>query len=481
MARIVSHLGGLGTVSGTALDLVYSRQLQQGDPGGHIRRAFAALGQRFPALAGQVGKLLSRYFVDGGIAPGRQFIPAPSGELRRATKRLSPDVSLWEPGPEFQVLNIAANFSEVWLAKEGHRGAVGINYLRKIERPLPYALLGAMLAEVDFVSVGAGSPAAIPDLIASLSRAECCQFGLKVADAAGQEFALRLDPAALIGTGRAPLKSPKLLAIVSSYALARELASTQRQRPYGFVLENSSAGGHNAPPNLKTFDANREETVVYTDKDSIDVRAISALGLPFWLAGGCSTAGDLRRALDHGAKGIQFGTTAALCLESGLAPRLRREAVSLLKAGKLKVSTEARVSPSGFPFKVAQIPQTLSDKNVFQNRVRRCDIGYLQSAYLAKDGRVAFRCPAENAAEYIRKGGKARHTEGRVCLCNGLLSAAGFPSSWPDGYVEPPIVTLGEQLDAAADLLKNLPAKEDSYHIGKVVHRMLSALRNRRA
>jgi NAD(P)H-dependent flavin oxidoreductase YrpB (nitropropane dioxygenase family) len=33
----------VGTVSGTALDVVYVRLLQLGDPGGHARRALAAL------------------------------------------------------------------------------------------------------------------------------------------------------------------------------------------------------------------------------------------------------------------------------------------------------------------------------------------------------------------------------------------------------------------------------------------------------
>jgi hypothetical protein len=61
-----------------------------------------------------------------------------------------------------QELTVAANFVEVFLAKEGHGGQVGINYLRKIELPLPFACYGAMLAGVDHVLVGAGSPAELP-------------------------------------------------------------------------------------------------------------------------------------------------------------------------------------------------------------------------------------------------------------------------------------------------------------------------------
>ena len=39
LANAVARLGQLGVVSGTALDLILSRRLQSGDPGGHMRRA----------------------------------------------------------------------------------------------------------------------------------------------------------------------------------------------------------------------------------------------------------------------------------------------------------------------------------------------------------------------------------------------------------------------------------------------------------
>ena len=38
LAKTVSRLGQLGVVSGTALDQIFSRRLQDGDPGGHMRR-----------------------------------------------------------------------------------------------------------------------------------------------------------------------------------------------------------------------------------------------------------------------------------------------------------------------------------------------------------------------------------------------------------------------------------------------------------
>ena len=44
LARAVAQAGQLGVVSGTALASVFARQLQLGDPGGHLTRAAA----RFP-------------------------------------------------------------------------------------------------------------------------------------------------------------------------------------------------------------------------------------------------------------------------------------------------------------------------------------------------------------------------------------------------------------------------------------------------
>ena len=44
---------------------------------------------------------------------------------------------------------VAANFVELFLAKDNHDGPVGISYLRKIELPIPFACYSAMPAGVD--------------------------------------------------------------------------------------------------------------------------------------------------------------------------------------------------------------------------------------------------------------------------------------------------------------------------------------------
>jgi NAD(P)H-dependent flavin oxidoreductase YrpB (nitropropane dioxygenase family) len=61
LARAVSVTGNLDVVSGTALDTVLILRLQDGDPGGHIRRAIALFS--IPRVGDEV---LDRYFLAGG-------------------------------------------------------------------------------------------------------------------------------------------------------------------------------------------------------------------------------------------------------------------------------------------------------------------------------------------------------------------------------------------------------------------------------
>jgi len=68
LARAVSLRGELGVVSGTALDTVMVRQLQDGDAGGHMRRAIAA----FP-MPGVGADVLRLYFRPEGRLPGMPY------------------------------------------------------------------------------------------------------------------------------------------------------------------------------------------------------------------------------------------------------------------------------------------------------------------------------------------------------------------------------------------------------------------------
>src|SRR5487761_1265202 len=72
LARAVAATGQLGVVSGTALDVVLARRLQDGDPGGHARAALAA----FPAPE-IVARVMDRYFRVDGREPGTPYAPVP--------------------------------------------------------------------------------------------------------------------------------------------------------------------------------------------------------------------------------------------------------------------------------------------------------------------------------------------------------------------------------------------------------------------
>ena len=142
----------------------------------------------------------------------------------------------------------------------------------------------------------------------------------------------------------------------------------------------------------------------------------------------------------------------ALSDESGLTASLRGQLLDQLVAGTLEVRTDALASSTGFPFKVAELPGTLSERSVYDARRRLCDLSYLRTPYQTPTGNIGYRCPGEPASMYVRKGGDVADTVGRACLCNALTADVGLGQTRRDGYSEPALVTLGSDLDGAAAL-----------------------------
>ena len=135
LAREVSKKGGIGVISGTAMDTIFVRTLQDGkhllfglqlavevalipsypihlflvmhvslgDPGGHFRRALAT----FPNQA-MVQNALERYFIPKGKSPTKPYRSLP----------------LWTLSPTRQLeeATILGNYCEVWLAKHNDDG-----------------------------------------------------------------------------------------------------------------------------------------------------------------------------------------------------------------------------------------------------------------------------------------------------------------------------------------------------------------------
>lgn len=423
LAHAVSAAGQLGVISGTALDSVFIRRLQDGDLGGAMRRALAQL-----PLPGVAAEILRRYFRPDGRAPGEPYRALPM--YRRTVSALRDQVT------------IAANFVEVHLAKEGHGGPVGINLLTKIQMPTLASLYGAMLAGVDVVLMGAGIPREIPGALDALAAHEAATLRLDVEGQPTDEpVHLRFDPAAH-GATRTALHRPRFLAIVSAHTLAATLSRKASGRVDGYVVEGATAGGHNAPPR-GTPQLNHRGEPVYGARDAADLGAMRNLGAPFWLAGGSGSPQALRAARAQGAAGIQVGTAFAYADESGFAPEIKRRVLRDLAAGRVGIFTDPRASPTGFPFKIVEAPSLAQQDD---RRPRVCDLGYLRTAARRPDGRLVYRCPAAPVAEYVAAGGDAADTEGRRCLCNGLFAAVGLGQTRADGAVEPPLVTSGESL-----------------------------------
>ncbi len=251
------------------------------------------------------------------------------------------------------------------------------------------------------------------------------------------------------------MSRPRFLAIVSSATLATFLAGNANGTPDGFVIEAPQAGGHNAPPRGRPqLDDDGEP--VYGPRDRIDHAGIAALGLPFWLAGGYATPERLADAPARGACGVQVGTACALCDESGIEPGLKRRLLDQAIDRVAVVRTDPVASPTGFPFKLAEVEGTSSDPAVAEARERRCDLGYLREPYRRPDGAVGYRCAAEPVEDRVRKGGQAEDTEDRRCLCNGRVATIGLGQVRRDGYEEPSLVTAGDDLLEAARYLADV-------------------------
>src|SRR5579863_3787367 len=202
LAQAVSRLGQLGVVSGTALDAILARRLQDGDPEGHIRRALAA----FP-FRDMADRIRREYYIPGGKAASAPYRPTPMHEADEPRELIE--------------LCMVSNFVEVFLAREGHSNPVGINYLEKVQMPHLSSIYGAMLAGVGYVLMGAGIPLHIPGVLDAFAAHHAAEYKLSVTGALpGQDSQMRLDAADYIEGPLPVLRRPRFLAIVSSNTLA---------------------------------------------------------------------------------------------------------------------------------------------------------------------------------------------------------------------------------------------------------------------
>jgi nitronate monooxygenase len=447
LANAVSKRGQLGVVSGTCVDSILVRRLQDGDIGGHVRRAMA----HFP-IPNVAEAVLSRFFLPEGRPPRTPY---------KALPMYKQSVSLAR-----QQITILASFVEVWLAREGHSKPVGMNLLTKVQMPNLPTLYGAMLAGVGYILMGAGIPREIPGVLDGLANHDAVSIKFDVEGlAAGETEYLRFDPREHWAPTE-PLYRPRFLAIISANSLAMTLARKANGRVDGFIIEAPTAGGHNAPPRGE-MKLNEKGEPIYGERDIVDLDKMIELGLPFWLAGSAGSPERLKAAHAAGAAGVQVGTLFAYCEESGFTHELKEQVRIGVMNGAVNVRTDPRASPTGYPFKIVEIDGVNSRA---EGRKRCCDLGYLRTAYKEESGRLGYRCAAEPVDTYVKRGGAIEDTEGRKCLCNGLFANIGHGQVRDDDVDERPIITSGDEIA----LLGTFFRKHGEYTAGDVIEHLLS-------
>ncbi len=455
LAKSVSQTGQMGVVSGTAINSVMVRRLQDGDLEGHVRRGLKA----FPSQA-IAQKILDTYFIEGGRAGTQPYKRAPLYSVN------SPKALLQ--------LTVAASFVEVWLAREGHQGVVGLNLLEKVQLPNLACLYGGLLAGVDYVIMGAGIPREIPGALDLLSENKKASIKFSVV-AATEEVLTSFDPQDVMeDTVLVPLKRPFFFPIVSSAILAANLKKKSTGRVDGFIVEGPLAGGHNAPPR-GPMKLNDQGEPIYGTRDEVSLKDMAELELPFWMAGFYATPEKLAEVRALGAHGVQVGTLFAFSDESGVKEEHRRSTLQQILNNPAPeggwIFTDPRSSPTSFPFKAARLPGTISGEELYLSRKRICDLGYLRHGYKKEDGSVGQRCPAEPVKDYVRKGGLEEDTVGRKCLCNALMADIGMGQIQAGGVAELPLLTAGDDLNNIARMIK---PGESSYSAKDVICYLLS-------
>ena len=455
LAKTVAKTGQLGIVSGTAINSVLVRRLQDGDLQGDTRRAMKAFPSQEIAQ-----KILEAFYVEGGKQANQPY--------KRAQM-----FGITSPKLLLQTTVVSA-FVEVWLAREGHAGKVGINLLEKVHLPNLPCLYGAMLAGTDYVIMGAGIPREIPGALDLLSENKTASLKVPV-EGQDEDAITYFNPAEVMeNTPLVPLKRPYFFPIVSSAVLAKSLKLKSTGKVDGFIVEGPLAGGHNAPPR-GPMKLNELGEPIYGERDVVSLEDMKALELPFWMAGYYATPEKLKDVQAQGAHGIQVGTLFAFSDESGVALEHRKFAIDQIKNNPPPeggwIFTDPRSSPTGFPFKAARFPGTISEEKHYLARTRICDLGYLRHAYKKEDGTVGQRCPAEPVKDYLKKGGLEEDTVGRKCLCNALMADVGIGQIQANGQPELPLLTAGDDLNNIVRMIK--PGKT-SYSATDVIDYLLA-------
>jgi nitronate monooxygenase len=296
-----------------------------------------------------------------------------------------------------------AVFEEISLAKAAG-GASGINIMVALAKDYDDTVKAAIDAGVDVIISGAGLPLRLP-----------------------------------------VIKNPKETALIPIISSARALELICKKwersgyRPDAVVLEGPLAGGHlGFKPEEIHLDSNSLKNLLPPVKEM----AVKFGNFPVIVAGGVYTYEDIVSFILIGADAVQMGTRFLVTKESSATDAYKQ---AVINAGTEDILiTQNPGSPCGLPFRV------LKDSPMFQGILKNkrkplCDKGYV----LMKDREGRYtQCRAK-----VDNGGS-------FCICNGLLSSAGY-----NPQAEDPLYTVGangyriDKLITVKDLMDELTGK----------------------
>ena len=178
--------------------------------------------------------------------------------------------------------------------------------------------------------------------------------------------------------------------------------------------------------------------------------------LPFWMAGDYATPENFRKFVSMSLN----SSRNIICLlkeESGLILSAQAKCFESDPNILLKVVgffTDPRSSPTGFPFKATRFTDSLSEENLYLQRQRICDLGYLRHTYQKEDGSLGQRCPAEPIADYIKKVEQKK----KLKDANAFAMLYSRISAWPKSSPlekRTSLLTAGDDFESHSTSFKN--------------------------
>lgn len=353
------------------------------------------------------GKKINLPIIQGGMGIGVSLHPLASavaveGGLGVVSSASLDRIVSKKTGKKYNTYE--ATYEEVSRAK-ANGGFVGINIMCALTRDFADSVRGSIDAGADVIISGAGLPLNLPII--------------------------------------QPPKDTALIPIVSS-ARALELICKKWERfgymPDAIVLEGPLAGGHLG---FKLDQINAESNKLENIFPMVKDMAKKHGDFPVVVAGGVYTHDDILQFLKMGADGVQMGTRFLATKESSATEAYKQAVINTKKDDIIVVGDPG--SPCGLPFRIIkQSPMYVTALK--RLRHPKCDKGYV----LRKDKNGKFSiCPAKESNEH------------HFCICNGLLSSAGYNSD-----KEGQLYTVGtnafrvDRIVAVKELMDELAGKE---------------------